>query len=161
MATYKSRTIPSRTKTAKNKRPTKKTAKRMTPKEKAVRNEERPALRPSAGGGISGGTANAVVFHSGPSEPFTSTTHAVRLMVSRLRGRAVQTSAPMTRESRGVLFCNRILCQRGQRRLLRLSTGLAMELILRRRIDIASFANPSAVWVKPTLDPGNDPLLAW
>ena len=35
-----------------------------------------------------------------------------------------------------------------------------MELILRRRIDIASFANPSAVWVKPTLDLGNDPLLA-
>src|ERR1700680_583982 len=104
MATYKSRTIPSKNKTAKNKRTTKKTAKRMTPKEKAVRNEERPALRPSAGGGISGVTANAAVFHSGPSEPFTSTTHAVRLMVSRLRGRAVQTSAPMTREGWGVLF---------------------------------------------------------
>ena len=36
-----------------------------------------------------------------------------------------------------------------------------MELILRRRIDIASFANPSAVWVKPTLELGNDRLLAW
>src|ERR1700738_3089187 len=71
---------PARTKTAKNQRPTKKTAQRMTPKEKAVRNQERPALRPSAGGGISGVTANAAVFHSGPSETFTSTTHAVSIL---------------------------------------------------------------------------------
>jgi hypothetical protein len=42
-----------------------------------------------------------------------------------------------------------------------LSTGLAAELILRRWIDMASFANPCAVWVKPMLDLGNDPLLAW
>jgi hypothetical protein len=42
-----------------------------------------------------------------------------------------------------------------------LSTGLAVELILQRWADTASFANPSAVWVMPTVDVGNDALLAW
>jgi hypothetical protein len=78
-------------------------------------------------------------------------------MVSRLRGRAVQTNAPMTRKSWGVLFLP-LNSLPASEDCSDLSTGL---LILQRWIDIASFANPSAVWVMPTVDVGNDALLAW
>ena len=47
------------------------------------------------------------VFHSSPSGPYTCHRPTVRLLVSRLRGRAVQRSVPDLNES-GALFVLRL-----------------------------------------------------
>jgi hypothetical protein len=44
-------------------------------------------------------------FHSSPSEPFPSTARAVRLIVNRLRGRAVRL-APHDSKEFGAFFCS-------------------------------------------------------
>src|SRR5438552_18116782 len=76
-----------------------------------------PGKPRSAATALAPASAGADADTSQPSEPFTFIPQAVRLVVSRLRGRAVQTSAPMTRKELGrFCFCNRILYLRGERR---------------------------------------------
>src|SRR5712692_6846034 len=92
-----------------NKRTTRKTRKT---KEKAIQSEY-PALRPCGETEI----GNLIERHAqpvrnskgSPSEPFPSTTRAVRLFGSRLRGRAVQTGVPRLERVWGVLFLHRVV----------------------------------------------------
>ena len=44
------------------------------------------------------------IFHSGPSEPFTSTNQVGRVLVSRIRGRAVQLAPQDSKELWGFFW---------------------------------------------------------
>ena len=80
---------------------------RKKTKEKAIQSEY-PALRPCGEteiGNLIERHAQPVRYSKGsPSEPFPSTTRAVRQFGSRLRGRAVQTGVPRLERVWGVLF---------------------------------------------------------